>query len=297
MTPDLDIEPEPALDIEPDHASAVVAAPEPMALAEILDKDFPLPDLVRFVPDQRLRLALTTAVERALAIDVTAEGGLARADEALATVRDGTRAITAHFADPADLAHRLHASITSTRGEWTRPGTECVSVVGGRIAREQRRLDDLAAAARREQQRLADEQARQEALTRAREVAAKGAPAQVVQRMEAEAQTVKAAPVPVVAPAPALKSTTVTKTWKARITGTPADGEPNPSTSDLSGEQKAEVYRLMAAVIAGHQPIALFDLNWGTLNARARSEKSTLTIPGIEAYEDLGTRAKPGRRV
>jgi len=304
MTPELDIdpaelgiEPDPVLGIEPEPepVAAVVAAPV-MALAEILPADFPLPALVRFVPDVRLQVALTAAVARATDIDVTTQGGLALADAALADVRNGVKAITTHFDEPAELANRLHKSITSTRSQWTSPGAECVSLVGGRIAREQRRLEDIAAAARREQQRLADEQTRAEALERAKAVAAQGAPAQVVERMQAEAVTVKAAPVPVVAAAPALKSTTVTKTWKARITGTPADAEPNPETSELTGDQKAQIYALLAAIIAGHQPIALISLDWSVLNARAKAEKGTLAIPGIEAYEDLGTRSKPGRR-
>jgi len=281
-------------ELRAEEVSTVVAPV--MALAQILPADFELPALIRFVPDPRLKVALVTAVERAMEVDVTAEGGLALADAALADVRDRTKAITAHFEGPAELSHRLHKSITSTRSEWTMSGTDCVAIVGARIAREQRRREDIAAAARREQQRLADEQARAEAIARAKAVAAQGAPAQVVERMQAEAATVKAAPVPVVAPAP-LKSTTVTKTWKARIKGTPADAEPNPDTSALTGEQKAEIYTLLAAIIAGHQPIALISVNWGTLNSRAKAEKGTLAIPGIEAYEDLGTRSKPGRRV
>ena len=297
----LDIEPDPMLGIEPELepiAEAVApAAVAPMALAEILDKDFPLPALIRWVPDVLMRAQLVKLVDATYAIDVTADGGMTRADSMLAEVRDQVKFITAHFTEPVELANRMHKRLTSLRGEWTAPGTECVSVVGGRIAREQRRLEDIAAAARREQQRLADEKARAEAIDRAKAVQQQGAPAAVVERMQAEAQTVKAAPVPVVAATPALKSTTVTKTWKARITGTPADAEPNPETSELTGEQKAQIYALLSAIIAGHQPMALIELSWGTLNSRAKAEKSTLAIPGIEAYEDLGTRARPGRRV
>ena len=135
------------------------------------------------------------------------------------------------------------------------------------------------------------------ALARAKAAEASQAPAPVVEAMKAQAETIQAAPVPVVAAVPALAHTTGVKTWKARIAGSPADAHPNPSMSELSLAQQAQILTLVRAVAEGKAPLSLLEINWSALNARAKAEKSTLTIPGIEAYEEVGMRARPGRRV
>lgn len=281
------------------HLEALLAEEDypRMALSQILPADFPLPALVRFVPDVRLRDALVSAVTMALAIDVTVDGGMVRADDALAAVRAGLKAVSGHFEEPAKIAYDLHRNITSTRGEWLMPGHECVDLVGRRVATEQRRLEAVAAAKRREDQRLADEQARKEAQARLEAARARQAPPAVVQQMTLAAETAKAPPVQPTQAAPApLRHTAITHPWKARIAGTPAEDEPNPTTAKLTSAQAVHVLKLMADVVAGKQPIAIFDINWSLINARAKKEEGTLNITGIEAYEDIGTRSKPGRR-
>jgi hypothetical protein len=288
-----------------DHVQDIthfVADPEPAPvvavarLAEILPADFPLPALIQFVPDTRFKIALDVAVEQAMAIDVTAEGGLVEADKALARVRETIKHAEAHFAEPADIAYRLHKSITGTRAEWTKPGSECVATVGTRMAVENRRLDKIAEDIRREQQRIADEAARAEAQRRADAAKAQAAPPQVVEQMQAQAKTATASPVAKQALAPALTHTTITKVWKARLAGTPADDEPNPPMAELTPLQIEEVRKLLQAVLDGKAPLTALDLNWSVLNSRAGSDKTTFAIPGVEAYQHDSTRGKGGRR-
>lgn len=314
-TPVLDIEPEPGEDmrdllpsVAPDAPPAaedvrgimkgVPRAPEPaaLAIAEVLPSDFPLPALVRWVPNQALRVELQQVTSYALGLTVTGAEGLQAADAALATVRAKAKAVEVHFDEPAQIANSLHKAITGRRAEWLKDALDAIQVVGRRMAGEKRRLDDLAADQRRKDQEAANAAARVAAAKSVEVAAQHGAPEPVVAQMRQAAAVVTAPPVPVSPIAPTLAHTTVTKTWRARIAGTPADAEPRPAMADLTPAQQHEVRKLLAAVVAGTLPLTLLELNYGALNDRAKAEKGTLAIPGIEAYEDIGTRAKPGRR-
>jgi hypothetical protein len=281
---------------EPRAQSPESAALAPLPLVEVLSADFPLPRLLKFCPDVRLRAALNQATRYALAVEVHGPEGLQRADVALAAVRASLKAIEAHFEDPKDLANKVHKRITSTIAEWCEDGEGAVKTIGRRIALEQTRLEQLAREARRKAQEEEDRKAREVARRLADEAAKQQAPAPVVEQMRKQAETATAPPVPQSAVAPAaLRSSSVVKTWKARIAGTPADDDPLPAMADVSARQRVEVLKLLAAIIAAAAPLTCIDLNTSYLGQRAKADKSTLAIPGIEAFEDLGTRAKGAR--
>lgn len=306
-TPDLAIDPALFDDapttpsaIEPDDidvALATVVSPAPMALAEVLPQDFPLPTLIRFIPDPALKAALDVAVREAGAIEVEGPAGLQAADMASAHLRGAMRDIETHFAEPVTLANSLHKRLTGLRGEWVRPGLDAATELSRRMATERTRLERIAAEERRRQQEEANRIARAEALARAKAAEQAQAPPQVVEQMKAQAETVQAPPVPVAPVVPTLAHTTGTKTWKARVKGTPADAEPIPDTAALTPVQHLQVVELLKAIVAGDVPIVAVKLNDSYLNSRAKAEKQTLSIPGIEAFEEVGTRSKPGRRV
>jgi len=293
------IEPEEPENTDPRAMSPEPSAPEPAALAplvEVLGADFPLPRLIRFCPDPRLKLALDQAVAYALAVNVSEPDGLMRADVALATVRTSLKAIAEHFEEPKDLANRVHKRITTTLSDWCEPGDTAVRTVGRRIAVEQSRLAQIAAEARRKAQEEEDRKARELARKKAEDAAKQKAPAPVVEQMRREAETVTAPPVPPAASEPApLRSSTVVKPWKARVAGSPADAEPNPEIGEMTPAQLAQVKVLLKAILEDRAPLTAIEINWSTLNARAKSDKSTLAIPGIEAFQDVGVRAKGSR--
>ena len=106
------------------------AADQAMPLVEIMPPGFQLPALIRFVPDARLRLAADVCATAAEAIDVTQEGGLARADVALTSLRVAIKAVEANFADAAALANQLHKHITGKRAEWLERPAQVVDAVG-----------------------------------------------------------------------------------------------------------------------------------------------------------------------
>lgn len=298
MTSPLEIDPS-MLSLEPEPEPAPVASPAAdLAIADILPADFPLPLLTRFVPDPALKAKLQLAIDDALAVDVTTDDGLVVLDERLAVVRERMKVIEQHFEEPATIAFRLHRGVTSVRGDWMKPGTDCLDIGGGRLTAERRRRDALAAEQRRRDQAEADRLAQEAKKREADAAAAQGAPPVVVEQMKAQAEVAKAAPVPAAPRASygtALKHTSVVTTHKARIKGTPADADPNPSVKDLTPAQMQEVRQLLLDIADGKQPITCIELNWSVMNARAKAEGLTLAITGIEAFEVEGTRAKGTR--
>lgn len=300
IEPDDPETPAPALEIEPDDESGqepaeVPAAVVDLSLMTVLPADFPLPTLIKFCPRAELKIAAEQAARYALSVDVAGPEGLQRADVALTTLRTSQKAIEEHFAEPADIANRLHKGITSTRAEWLQPGKAALETVGRKVATEQRRLEDLEREQRRRDQAEADRRERERARREAEEAAKAQAPAPVVEELKRQAEVATAPPVAPAVQTPVMRGSSVVATWKARIAGTPADADPNPESNALTPAQHLEVLKLLKAVVDGRAPITAVELNWKYLNARAKADKSTLSIPGIEAYEDLGVRSKGTR--
>jgi hypothetical protein len=296
--PEIELTPEPeiALEATDTEASTAPLAPiAPIALQQVLPADFPLPQLIKFIPNTQLRDAAQQATAYALDVKVDGPDGLQRADVALTALRGSLKAITDHFADPAEIANRLHKWITGTRGSWLETGEAAVRTIGTRIFTEQRRLDAVAAEERRKAQAEADRLAREQAQREADAAKKAQAPAPVVKELERQAATATAPPVHVPTSSPVLQGSSTVATWKARLVGTPAESEPNPKMAELSPAQRAQVIALMEGVISGADPITAFELNWSVLNGRAKADKGTLRITGIEAFESGGVRAK-GRR-
>lgn len=292
----------PALELEDaaPAASVVRAQIEPVIapLAELLPADFPLPALIRFVPSPELKAELDKAIDYTGKIIVAEKGndGLSAADVALANLNGVIKRVTEHFAEPADIANRLHKSITSTRADWCEPAERAKKVLGNAMYAERQRLEGIAREERRKAQAAADEEARKGAEARAAEAKKNQAPPAVVKQLEQEAKTAVAPPVPIAPPpAAAMKSTTTVTTWKARIKGTPADAPANPAIEELDKAQWTEIAQLMLDVAEGKAPRACFEINWSYLNSRAKSDKSTLAVTGIEAYAEGGVRSKGTR--
>lgn len=292
---ELALEPEPVPAAVVAAVEAATALPAPAALMQVLPADFPLPTLIRFVPDPALRTAADDAAKYALSLEVREAEGVQRADAALTALRSAIKAIETSFKDPAEIANQLHKQITGTRAEWCATAKGALDLVGKRVATELRRLQTEAQERARKAQ---EEEDRKERDRRRQEAAAAEkaqAPAPVVQQMRQQAETATAPPVTVSAPAPKLTGSSAVGTWKARIAGTPASDAPNPSMADLTPAQRAKVCELLRAILDGHASLTLLDLNWSGLNARAKAERSAFSIPGFESFEDLGLRGRSSR--
>lgn len=273
---------------------AVVNALVPTVM-QVLPADFPLPTLIHFVPNPLLRQRADEAAAYALSLTVHGPEGLQTADLASTALRTSLKAIEDHFAEPADIANQLHKSITSTRSDWLSRGQAALKQISGRIATEQLRLKREADEVRRKAQEEADRKAREERRREAELAAKQHAPKAVVEELQKQAEMVTAPPVTVPVAAPVLTGNAVVTTWKGRPTGTPGSDDPNPSTDALTPAQKVEFLKTVKAILDGRAPIQTLSYNWTYINKRAKADKSTLAIPGIEAYEEVGTRAKATR--
>jgi len=290
-----ELEPEPEPDAAPPPSDASAAIEPSRGLVEVLPADFRLPALIKYIPNPALRIAADQAGTYALGLTVDGPEGLQRADLALSAVRASLKAIDNDFEEPTAIANALHKRLTSMRGEWQELGKQAIATVGSRIYTEQKRLDGIAQEARRKAQAVADQQAREAAQREAAAAEQAQAPAPVVQELKRQAVTATAPPVATPAAAHVLRGSSTVTTWKARLIGTPGADEPNPKMAELTAPQRVEVLKLFKAIIDGSAPMVLFELNWSVINARAKAEKSTLSIPGLEAFEEGSLRAKGQR--
>jgi hypothetical protein len=283
-------------EIEPDAEPVAAEAVSP-ALVEVLGADVALPALVKWIPDTRVRDAALGAATVASTIDVGTEAGFLQADRVLADLRACQKAITAHFEEPKAIAFRLHRRISGIESEWLSPGEAALRALGGQLYEEQRRRERAAAEVRRLAQEEADRIAREAAAREADEAAAAAVPAPIVEELQARVQTVRAAPVAPAMPAPKLSGSTTVSTWKARLSATTGDREPNPDVALMNAAERAGVVDLLRWILeAPDTRLVGIEVNWKYWNARAKADKSTLRVPGIEAFEQGSLRGKGGRR-
>lgn len=288
-----DIEPEPEPEPAPQMMTPAPAAE--VALMRVLPADFPLATLLTFLPDVKLKQRVDEAAARAMAVDVTAADGLTLADEALVPVRAGLKEIDEGFRLPCELSNKLHKRLTGLRADFMGAGEDAVHVVGRRIYDERVRQQHAADEARRKAQEEADRAAREEARKAAEQAKQQQAPAAVVAVLEQRAESATARPVAAPIAPPKLAHTTVVPKWKARLLGTMPGGEPNPATKELTAPQTAAMLDLLRAIVGGQAPLSLVEINWSNANKRAASEGKTMAIPGLEAFDEGGTRAKARR--
>lgn len=283
------------VEIEPD-APEVLPAGDPageLVLARSLPEGFNLPALLRFLPDVRLKQRADALAADALAIDVTVEGGLVAADEALAPLRESVTEIETCFEDPTSLANQLHKRLTGLRTDFCTAAKAALETVSKRIAAEKRRLDQVALEAQRAAQAAADKQARADAQKAADAAKAAGQSKTVVAQLKEQAKVAVAPPVASPVRTPVLASTSVVAKWKARFVGSPADADPNPEVADMTADQQEQLRRVLLAVGNGQLPLAVCaGLDWSYLNKRAAAEKKTFEMPQLEAFDEGGTRKK-----
>lgn len=269
----------------------------PVPIAEVLPKDFELPALLRFVPNQTLKVALDEATRAAALVDPKGPEGLKAADEALATLRARQKAIMDSFEEPCRLANDLHKRLTSKRAEWTKESAAEVHALGLRIAREVTRIREEEEARKRAEQARADAMERERIAAEAAEAERLGLPAVVVEEKKRQAETATAPPIDFTPRAmeTALTHTSVTKSFKARLVGTDPLAEQQPEVGYFTMKQLQSFYLLLQAILDKKAPATFVEMNWSVIDNRAKADKQIFSIPGLELYEHKGTRGK-GRK-
>lgn len=310
-----DVEPEPDA-IEPDPLDgamdtrvAVEVAQSPAgrrlmagAMAaqtpEVLAADTDLPPLIRFIPNPAIKARVDEALAYAKSITVHQQGAaaIARADAAVGALRNAVNGALEHFEDPVSVVNKEHKRLTSARAEWTDEAAATIKKIGRDMFNEQRRLDDLEAAEKRRLQEIEDQRVRDAAAKEAKHAEASGAPATVVEDLKQQSLTATAPPVAAPSTAPPLRHNSVAGTWKSRLKGTAADAEPNPDMTALTPVQRSHALALLKAILDNKEDLTCIEINWKKLNSQAKADRSALNITGIEAFQDGGVRAKPGRR-
>lgn len=298
ILPDVDVEIEPTSEQDLEIESEAAPAVEQLAstgLVELLPADFQLSPLVKFIPNPALRVEANDAATYALSLIVSGADGLQRADIALTALRHSLRRIEEHLEEPIGIAFGLHRRLTTVRAEWQEQGKAAVETVGRRVYTEQKRLEAIALEQRRKAQAEADQKARELARQEAAAAARAKAPAPIVEEMQRQAETATAPPVHTTEAPPAMRGSSTVERWKARFMGTPAEDDPNPEMAKLSVPQRTRVLELMRAVLDGKAPLIFFDVNWAELNRWAAAQKTTFLVPGVEAVDIGGVRAKGSR--
>lgn len=256
--------------------------------------DLPIVRLLQFLPDVRLKAKVTAAEMRAKAADVTSVDGLQRADAEAAGLRLAIAEAREAFEFACDLANKLHKRLTGLRADFIGSADETLARLNGDIYRERKRLEEAAEQERQVRQAAADAEARRATEQAAREAKKQGAQAEIVAALKAQAKTATAPPV-AAPPVPVLTQSSTVERWKARLRGTLDGEEPNPKTEDMTPEQRLQLIELLKALIAGRAALALVQVDWSRVNKRAAAEKSTLDIPGLEAFDVGGVRGKARR--
>lgn len=284
------------LDIEPDVVEGeVLDAQPPQPTANFMPPGFPLATLLRFMPDIRLKHAVTKAADALLAIDVKAPDGLQKADSARAKLATAIAAAEKPFEDPTGWANQLHKRLTGLRSDFTKYGAETLKAADANIYAETKRRERLAEEDRRRRQEEADREAKAHAEKLAKDAAKRKASPDVVEALREEAKTATAPPVTSFALSVPLSKSTPVEKWKGRFVGTPDGDEVNPDMADLSPEQQQHAREFFAAVGAGKVSLACAAVNWAEINRRAHADRRTFDIAGMEAVDVGGLRSK-GKR-
>jgi hypothetical protein len=290
------------LDIEPDEPSGGALVAQVMdgvtveyKAGQYLPPGFDLTTLLRFMPDVKLKQRVMKAAEAALAVEIVGPNGLAKADAAVATLKEEIKAAKEPFNDPVGLANQLHKRLTGLRGDFTSRGEQVVEDVSKAIVAEQRRLDRLAQEQRRLDQEKADKEARERAAQLAKDAAKRKAPTEVVNLLKEEAKTAVAPPVAARSYGMPLSRSTTVEKWRGRFVGTEDDAEVNPEMNQLSPAQQQRAREFFAAIGSGALPLGLAFVNWSEINRMANADRSTFDVAGMEAVDVGGLRSK-GKR-
>jgi len=274
-----------APDEPPPAQGQLVTMDEAMSSAPIRSvlPGFDLHALLTFVPDVQLKRRLDAMCEGATTLDLKTAFGLARAEGLVADLRAGVTDVESRFELACSLANQLHKRMTGLRADFTIRAVTTATALSVAILAQQRENKRVSDEDQRKRQAEADRQAKADAAAAAKVAKASGASKEVIQELKEQAKTAVAPPVP--SHQTELKRTTAAANWKCRPIGTKDGEEPNPEMADATEAQLAGIKLLMTACVEGRMPMAMFEVRWPALNARASSEKQAMRVPGMEAAD------------
>lgn len=207
--------------------------------------------------------ALTLA-EQARAVTVVDQASHDKAAELYLGLSELEKEIAAVHDPAIKAAHAAHKAAIEAKDKLAGPVAEAKRIIKPKITdweQEQRRIQERRQREAEELARKLEEEARLALAVQAEQA---GAPEETVQEIISTPIQIVT---PVVAPTyQKTKGLTSRESWSARVT---------------------DIRKLCAEIAAGRQPINLVEGNMTVLNGLARSLKSSLKIPGVEAVKTI----------
>jgi len=220
-------------------------------------------------------------VAQAEALAITSQPEYERAATVLGSIKAYLAQVGETFDPICQATDRSHKLAVAKRREHLEPGLRAEKIVKDRmgiyVVTEERRAREEAARLEREAR---EEETRRRAEERQAEETARLAEAEALEAagMGHEALAVLSAPMPEPDPIPpppppttiarpTASGISTPRTWKAKVVNFKA---------------------LVSAIAAGNAPLTLVEVADSELRLYARSTKGTVSVPGVEFYEELG---------
>lgn len=220
--------------------------------------------------ESELKEQTLTIIQRAKIVKITSQESY---DVAASLLADEIKPIRKRWSDywrgpdkqsgPLALAYRAYDSLMDKFNQGEKPLKEAEDAVSMAIRRWDAQQTQLREERQRQAQLKAEEDARVEAAKQAEFAEMAGASAQ-------EVEAIASAPIAVVA-AP------VEATYERRVGATPRKLSWKGRVTDMK--------KLCAAIGKGQAPVTFVEPNESAINSRANSDRNTMNIPGVVAYD------------
>jgi len=224
--------------------------------------------------EEILKKEVSPAIRYAETVEIKTAEDSAAAQGFIKEIKQKAKMIYAKFHPPVEAAHKAWKAAKDLENYFMKPFEDAEALIKRKVitfeSAERKRRDDE----QRKLQAEADERARkeQEKLKKQAEKAMEKGNVEKAEALIEKSEAVVPAPV-FTPPAPALaKGTSIRKVWKGRVTH-PGD--------------------LVKSILEHRAPANFIMWNQSAIDAYAKGVKDTMTIPGVEFYEEeiLSSRA------
>lgn len=241
-------------------------------------------------PQKQAATAMIATVEQgvadALAIEVTDDLTFAQAGEALRAIKSVAKKLeatrTAMKKPVLEAGKQIDGFFRVPSGRLMEAEHALKKRIAAYQAEQERKRREAEEAARRERERLERERQERERAERERAAAAEEAARLATEAAPMEDAPIFEAPEP---PAPEPIPEPVVIPEVARLKGV--------STRTIVKARAVSLAEVVRAAAAGHQDaLAILAIDQGALNALVRAKGSTLSVPGVEVFEETVVSAR-----
>lgn len=248
--------------------------------------------------EQAIARTAEDMVTRAHAFVVDSPVAYAEAGQMIDAMKAKRKEVEGFFAPMVEAAHAAWKALTEKRRSYTDPLDEAVSALTQKYAAYKRRVDEEVAAERRRQEQEAQERERArlkaEAEERERQAEEARKAAEIADTRE-EAQQLEAIADTMAAEATVIKQEAATVEAPVLPLSSPIEHVKGPSVRANWTFRVTDKMALIKAVAAGQVSPEALETNDTYLRARAKADKDTVRIPGVQFF-DAGSVVASRRR-